>query len=158
MRKVLRARGRPATKAKTREYLYGDGVQSMVKTRLERATNRWEKTLARVERYGFPEYLKIVEAMTLALDGMKKTVQQLAKVPKDWKPAVGTVGVPLFEEGSFVKIKEDKRDKYTYLNDASQLFEVAAVEGSKIICNVPQGRETLRIPFPRNHVQLVSDS
>jgi hypothetical protein len=129
----------------------------MVRIKAARAATRWEKMLQRSEHYEFPANLKIVENMRIALASMEKAVQGLKRVPTDWKPAVGAVGVPLFEEGNLVKIREEKREKYRYLDDPSALLKVVEVFGSTIICASSSAGSPLQVNFPRAHVQLVQE-
>lgn len=157
MKKLKRGRPR-SSKASKAEYLYGLGIAEMVRTKAARAAARWEKMLQRSEHYEFPANLKIVENMRIALSSMEKAVRGLSHVPTDWKPAVGAVGVPLFEEGNLVKIREEKREKYNaLLDDPSELLKVVKVEGSTIICSGSSAKMPIKVPFPRAHVQLVQE-
>ena len=160
VRQKQKARGRPREKTTNEaEYLYELGIAGMSRVRTERAAERWKKALQRAKRYGFPANLKVVEHMEAALLAMQKTADALGRVPSSWKPAVGAVGNQLIEEGHRVQIREGKRAVYFYLTDPSGSFEVAAVQGSKIMCIAPAGKtgtptQTL---FPRAHVQLVHE-
>lgn len=160
VRQKQKARGRPREKTSMEtEYLYELGIAGMSRVRAERAADRWRKALQRAKRYGFPPGLKVVEHMEAALTAMEKTAAALGKVPETWKPAVGAVGNQLIEQGARVQIREGKRGVYFYLTDPSEPFEVAAVQGSKIMCLVPAGKtgtltQTL---FPRAHIQLVHE-
>lgn len=161
MPKQARARGRPRSKGRAsaddREYLYGLGVDVMLRVRAERAVERWRKSLIRTQGYQFPAYLKIEEHMAAALEEMDKTVQALSRVPDSWKPAVGAVGGPLLEEGCMVEIKETAYSNYPFLDDPAQTMKVTAIHGSKIVCFALSNGQKIQTIFPKAHIRLAQD-
>src|ERR1700733_4171561 len=156
-RQQARARGRPRKRPRKdgEEYLYGAGVAVMVRTRLERATIRWQKALLRAKGYQFPQHLKVIDHMEEALVEMQKTVQALSRVPAGWKPAVGAVGGPLLEEGSMVQIREKYREQYYFIATIGPL-RIAAINGTRILCDLPtKNGMAAQFLFPKAHIRLV---
>lgn len=160
-RQKARARGRPRKKIRKdtgSEYLYAEGIAGMMRIRCERTALRWQKAITRATSYQFPPGLNIVEHMEDALAAMNQTVLALSKVPKSWKPAVGAVGGPLLEEGSMVEIREKHRDLYPFVPDTTRPLRIAAIHGTRILCEVPSKNGAItQTVFPKSHVRRAQE-
>ena len=154
---AARTRGRPRKSKSDPEYLYGEGIRIMVLVKTERATIRWRNQLLRAEAYSFPKELKITKHMEDALEAMNRAVAAIAKVPLDWKPAVGAVGGQLIEVGSSVQIRQEHKTKYFFITDVHAPLKVESISGSQIMCIVRGNSGLMTTVFPKAHIRLTRE-
>lgn len=136
------------------EYLYGEGPARAAEIRIGRTATRVRKHAARLKSYGLPDP-SIVADLIAAHKLLQSAEQKLAKVPKDWRPARGTLGATPLEEHSRVMVREAVADRYEGVFDTSQSLKVAQIVGARIVCETKFNGVLVRIPMPRSHVQVI---
>jgi len=134
------------------EYLYGEGPAKAAEIRIGRTATRVRKHAARLKSYGLPDPT-IVTDLIEAHKFLRSAEQKLAKVPKEWRPARGTLGATPLEEHSRVKVREAVANRYEGVFDTDQPLKVVQIVGARIVCETKYKGERVRIPMPRSHVQ-----
>lgn len=136
------------------EYLYGEGPAKAEQIRIERMAKRAGKHAALCKSYVLPTKV-VVEKLLAAQKLLKEAAHELSRVPHSWRPERGTIGAVPIEEGARVKVKKAMRQKYVDVFDVDAELKVAEIIGSRILCEVRRGGQTMVIPMSRSHVQVV---
>jgi len=136
------------------EYLYGEGPARAAEIRIGRTATRVRKHAARLKSYGLPDP-SIVTDLIEAHKFLRSAEQKLTKVPKDWRPARGTLGATPLEEGMRVMVHSKVAKRYEGVFDVSKPLKVDQIIKSLIVCETKFKGAVVRIPMPRSHVQAV---
>jgi hypothetical protein len=143
---------------KEKEQLYKLGPVGEMSALTARAASRLRKWAAKAKSYGFPPDLVIHELLEQAAVELEATVIALKRVPKDWKPARGSIGGTPIAEGSTVIVKERHRSARIELTDPRVKLSVTRVVGGKMVCRVEEGAETgMVVVIPRAHLELADE-
>jgi len=136
------------------EYLYGEGPARAAEIRIGRTATRVRKHAARLKSYGLPDP-SIVTDLVEAHKLLHSAELKLAKVPKDWRPARGTLGATPLEEYARVTVRDAIANRYEGVFDTKQPLKVVQIVGARIVCETKFKGVRVRIPMPRSHVQAI---
>ena len=160
-RAAARARGGgskavvPSLKPRKGVYVYGEGPVGAEILKLERESVRVWKRVLRLKGYGLPNK-DALDALTAAHQKLLDTIEHLKKVPKDWRPARGTLGATPLEEGMPVMLKESAAEQYKGLIDVKKPLKVLRVVEGKVFVTAsgPKGIGETTLILARANIQL----
>jgi hypothetical protein len=133
------------------EYLYALGPLGQAQIRIEREGNRLRKWALRLKSYNLPS-AAAVEGLERASNEVDAVLAALSKIPKDWRPARGTVGATPIEEGAMVCIRAAYISKYEDILDVNGPMKVLRIVGGRVVLDLGKN---VKMPLPRAHVVVV---
>ncbi len=139
------------------ELLYKKGPVGAEIERLTRLSARVAKRAARLKNFGLPT-VGAQRALEAAHENMVHCIEKLKEVPKDWRPARGSIGGSPLEAGAKISINDKAKRHYENIFDVAQPMVVIGLVGGKVLVKaVPLkkagiGTDEITTMLPRLHV------